>query len=282
MNGTQSLCFVLIVLTVTARTLALKKLASHISAEKTAFIIGMGTFVSALLFFPLAVRMNMASLTDFLSLTGNLAGLGKGILLGGLLIAQQRLIGRSLSATTYVFPVATGGIALMDILLFDAPLSSGATLSIGLLFCAGLLFTTIGHLGDMSTQDKKYFLFMVLCVIGFGLMDKIGLPASGVYSYLLLTGLGNMFTVGIATRARDAVPLQTWLHITLVWVIPELIFNAALTTYLSVSYGYLAITLRIPLLMFIAVWIYHEGRLMSQMVFSAIALLAVSLLIWDK
>lgn len=282
MNSAQGLCFLLILLTVTVRTLALKKLASRVSAEKTAFIIGTGTFVSSLLFFPLAVRMNMASLSDFLSLEGNLAGLGKGVLLGSMLIAQQHLIGRSLSATTYVFPLATGVIALMDTLLFGVPIALGGGLSIGLLFCAGLLFCSVGHLGAMSTKDKILFLFMVLCVSGFGLMDKMGLPASGWYSYLLLTGLGNMLTVGLATGARDPVRLRIWLEITLVWIIPELLFNYALAVYLPVSYGYLAITLRIPLLMFIAVWIYQEGRLTSQLAFSAIALFAVCLLIWGR
>lgn len=272
----------LILFTVTARTLALKKIAGRVSAEKTALIVGVGTVVSCLIGFPLAVRAHVASFSDFLSLTGSAAGLGKGILLAGLLIAQQRLIGKSLSATTYVFPLATGGIALMDTLLFDAPLATGGILSIGLLFCAGALFTTVGHLGAMPTQDKALFLFMVLCVVGFGLMDRVGLPASGWYSYLLLTGLGNLMTVGLAKGPREPVPLSVWLGVTLVWVLPELIFNYALAVYLPVSYGYLAITLRIPLLMFISVWCYHEGRLPSQMAFSTVALLAVCLLIWDK
>lgn len=272
----------MIIFAVTVRTLALKKIAETVSPEKTAFIIGIGTFLTCLFIFPLATIVKIASLSDFLTVQGNLAGLGKGILLGCLLIAQQNLIGKSLSATTYVFPLATGGIALSEMLVFGTHLSLGGILSITVLFLAGILFITVGYLGGMSKKDKVLFLLMVLCVIGFAMMDKTGIPLSGWYSYLLITGLGNMLVIWVGRGAGESVPLKTWIYISVVWVIPELFFNYTLATYLPVTYGYLAITLRIPVLMLISVLIYKEGRLSSQMLFSIVALIAVLILMVDK
>ncbi|CDH35103.1 hypothetical protein [Xenorhabdus bovienii] len=283
MNIDQYSVFLLIIVLVTLRTIALKKIAEWVSPENTAFIIGAGTFLTCLFLLPATLTHGISTLSDFLTPIGIAAGLGKGVLLGMMLIAQQNIIGQSLSATTYVFPLALGGIATIDMVTFGTPLTIGGIFSISLLFTAGILFTTVGHFNKMKTQSKFMFLIMILCVIGFALMDRVGIPRSGWFTYLLFTGIGNMLVIFFYKRnAISSVPFHLWVIISFAWVAPELFFNYALATYLPVSYGYLAITLRIPLVMLISVLIYHEGKLSEQIIFSFIALIAILFMFVEK
>ncbi|CDG98513.1 conserved membrane hypothetical protein [Xenorhabdus bovienii str. puntauvense] len=283
MNIAQYGVFLLIIVLTTLRTLALKKVAERVSPENTAFIIGAGTFLTCLSLLPVAITTGISTPSDFLNLTGISAGLMKGVLLGIMLIAQQNLINKSLSSATYVFPISLGFIALVDILIFGSNLTFASILSINLLFVAGILFTMIGHIKSMHRRSKLMFFIMIFCVIGFAIMDRTGIPTSGWFTYLLFTGIGNIFVVFFYQKNKFSfVPLKFWLSISIIWVLPELFFNYAIATYLPVSYGYLAITLRIPLLMLISVLVYREGKLSEQILFSFVAVIAILLMFMER
>lgn len=207
-----------------------------------------------------------------LSPTGLGAGIVKGMLLTALLVAQQQLIGRSLSATIYVFPLALGAIAILDLIVFGGIISISGAFAILLLFLSGAGFTIFGHLGAMSFDDKKRYSFMVSAVVGFACCDKIGIPASGWYMYLLYTGLGNLLSSTILLRHRVRLSISNWLIVAICWTTTELCFSFALSGILPVSYGYLAISLRVPLMMLIATFVFKEGGTVGQMTFGVLAL----------
>jgi hypothetical protein len=268
----QSITFLTIVLLVTARTLLLRNLADKVSPQATAWAIGAGTTCVCLLLLPVAWVSGSASFSSFQNLTGIVAGLAKGVLLTLLITVQQQIIGRSMSATAYVFPVAVGGIAVLDDGLFNAQLSSGGLLSIVILFMGGLFFSVFGHLGSMPRKDTLRFFVMVAAVIGFAVCDKVGIPSAGWFTYLLYTGVGNMLSAKMLLKTASPIGLSNWALLALGWTVPELFFNFALSGTLPLSYGYFAISLRVPLLMAIAFLVYREGHGKNQIFFGLLSI----------
>jgi hypothetical protein len=268
----QSITFLTIVLLVTARTLLLRNLADKVSPQATAWAIGAGTTCVCLLLLPVAWVSGTVSLSSFLNLTGIVAGLAKGVLLTLLITVQQQIIGRSMSATAYVFPVAVGGIAVLDDGLFNAQLSSGGLLSIVILFMGGLFFSVFGHLGSMPRKDTLRFFVMVAAVIGFAVCDKVGISSAGWFTYLLYTGIGNMLSAKMLLKTLSPISLTNWALLALGWTVPELFFNSALSGTLPLSYGYFAISLRVPLLMAIAFLVYREGHGKNQIFFGLLSI----------
>lgn len=272
MSTLQTSVFLAILVLVTVRTLIFRRVAVSTAPAATALGVGSGTVLVCLIFLPFAWRANVADLGMLHNLAGIGAGLVKGALLTALLVAQQQLIGRSLSATTYVFPVALGAIAVLDVIMFGSTISVRGMFAISVLFLSGVGFMIFGHLGAMSFGDKKRFSFMIAAVVGFACCDKIGIPASGWYIYLLYTGLGNFLSAAVLMRHRVHVGVSTWLIIALCWAIPELFFSFALSDILPVSYGYLAISLRVPLLMLVASFVFKEGQAAGQLAFGVLSL----------
>lgn len=276
MSVIQSFAFLAILLLVTVRTLAFRKMVDQIPPLSTAWAIGVGTSCICLLMLPVALATHLASFGSLLSVTGILAGLAKGVLLTLLLTVQQQIIGRSLSATAYVFPLAVGGIALLDYGMFGAQWSVGGLASIAILFAGGVLFSSFGELSAMPREDTGRFLIMVLAVVGFGLCDKLGIPSAGWYTYLLYTGIGNWLSARILLTQKPAISHTHWITLALAWTVPELFFNFALSGILPLSYGYFAISLRVPLLMAIAHFFYGEGHARSQIFFGLLSLIGTA------
>lgn len=108
-----------------------------------------------------------------------------------LLVVQQQIIGRSVSATAYIFPIAIGAIVFLEYWLFGSQISGQGILSVLVLFIGGICFVIFGYLSFMPRIDKFRFYFMILAVIGFAGCDKVGIPASGWYVYLLYVGIDN-------------------------------------------------------------------------------------------
>jgi hypothetical protein len=268
----QSVSFIAILILVTLRTLALRRFANSVNPDTTSLVIGLGTALVCGAFLPFAIQSGVVSSLS-LDCVGIAAGIAKGMLLTLLLVAQQQLIGRSLSAITYVFPIAVGAIAIVEAVVFGTSISRSGFYAIGLLFTAGIGFTIFGHLGAMSWSDKGRFALMVIMVVGFAVCDKIGIPRSGWYLYLLYTGLGNFASSIILFRRFPMIDIWPWFCIAITWVIPELFFNFAIADILPVSYGYLAISLRVPVLMILAVLFYREGHMSTQLAFGVISLM---------
>lgn len=274
MSGIQAGLFFLILILVTTRTLIFKSVANYLSPNSTAWAIGSGTFVSTVLLLPIAHGSGVTSLAESLAWQGIASGVLKGMILTALLVAQQKLITKSLSATTYVFPVAIGLIGIMDAIIFKSPISLGGLLSMALLATAGIAFSLFGHLKTMDTSGKLMFIIMVISVVGFSVCDRIGIPASGWYLYLMYTGLGNMVSAALLFRKFPTIKWLPWLCVALSWSLPELIFNYAISSSLPVSYGYLAICLRVPILMMVALLVFKEGRPTSQIIFGVFSMAA--------
>lgn len=275
MNTYQAVVFITIVALVTGRTMIFKSVAQRVPPNLTAWVIGSGTFVFTTAFFPLAQSAGVTQYGDLLSWQGAIAGLMKGVLLTVLLVAQQHLIARSLSATTYVFPVAIGLIGALDVLAFNGAVTPGAMLSMAILAAAGIAFALFGHLQTLDAAGKSMFGTMVAAVVAFAVCDRIGIPAVGWYSYLVYTGLGNMISAWFVCKAMPRIRWLPWMTIALCWSIPELVFNFAIAGTLPISYAYLAISLRVPLLMVIATVVYREGRPTNQIVFGLISLIGI-------
>lgn len=280
MSVIQSTAFLTIVLLVTARTLLMRNLAAKVSPQATAWAIGAGTSCVCLVLLPVAWACDVASLPSLLNATGIAAGLAKGVLLTLLITVQQQIIVRSVCATVYVFPVAVGGIALLDYAIFGTQLSQGGLVSIIVLFAAGLLFSVFGHLSSMPRTDTLRFFVMVAAVIGFALCDKVGIASAGWFSYLLYTGIGNMLSARIVLKTSSRVSLSHWTLLALGWAVPELFFNFALAGVLPLSYGYFAISLRVPLLMTIAFVVYREGHGKNQLFFGLLSILGTAPLLF--
>jgi len=275
LNTYQAVVFMTIVALVTGRTLIFKSVAQRIAPNQTAWVIGSGTFVFTAAFFPLAQSADVTGFGDLISWQGAVAGLMKGVSLTGLLIAQQHLITRSLSATTYVFPVAIGLIGTLDVLAFNGAVTSGAMLSIAILAVSGIAFALFGHLKTLDVAGKALFGVMVFAVVGFAICDRVGIPASGWYGHLVYTGLGNMLSAWFVCRGAPRIRWMPWVGIALSWSLPELVFNFAIAGSLPISYGYMAISLRVPLLMLVATIFYNEGRPTNQIVFGLISLVGI-------
>jgi len=275
LNTYQAVLFITIVALVTGRTMIFKSVAQRVPPNLTAWVIGSGTFVFTTAFFPLAQSAGLTQYADLFSWQGAVAGLMKGVLLTVLLVAQQRLITRSLSATTYVFPVAIGLIGALDVLAFNGAVKPGAMLSIAILAAAGIAFALFGHLQTLDVAGKAMFGTMVAAVVAFAVCDRIGIPVAGWYSYLVYTGLGNMISAWFLCKGMPRIRWLPWMIIALCWSIPELVFNFAIAGSLPISYGYMAISLRVPLLMIIATVFYREGRPTNQIVFGLISLVGI-------
>lgn len=274
MNNLQTGLFFLILSSVTIRTLFFRAIAHRISPASTAWAIGSGTVVLTILLLPVACWLGLVDISSHLDFEGVAAGLIKGMLLTALLVAQQRLIAKSLSATTYVFPVAIGLIGLTETFIFSQPLSAGGILSIGTLAIAGVAFAFFGHIRTLNRSGKLMFLVMVAAVVGFAFCDRIGIPSGGWFLYLMYTGFGNMISALCLSRRLPAIEWKPWIYVAAGWSIPELIFNYAISSSLPVSYGYLAICLRVPLLMLIALLVFKEGSAKGQIFFGLVSLLA--------
>lgn len=273
MSFVQGLAFLSILLCVTLRTLFFRSVASKALPKTTAWAIGSGTTCICLLLFPIAWVTGLANTDMLLNASGAIAGLTKGGLLTMLLVVQQQIIGRSVSATAYIFPIEIGAIVFLEYWLFGSQISGQGILSVLVLFIGGICFVIFGHLSFMPRIDKFRFYFMILAVIGFAGCDKVGIPASGWYVYLLYVGIGNWVSARFFIYEKFGMRFGLWVMIALGWTIPELIFNFALAGTLPVSYGYLAISMRVPLLMIVAYFLYKEGRAKSQIFFGAIAFL---------
>ncbi|WP_175924306.1 hypothetical protein [Burkholderia latens] len=273
----QATCFTIILALVTVRTLLLKRAVEHVSPDGMAMLAGVGTVVCCLVWWAGDAMLRSAPAVSF-DRIGMTAGLLKGALLVLLMATQQRLLGRSLSAATYVFPIAVGLIAAIEACFFATPLSIGAIGGIGTLFLCGLVFARHGHLAQMRRIDKRRFVLMVLLVVGFGLCDKIGIPRLGWWSYLLWTGIGSTVLGYLTGHRATGIPLARAAFFGGTWALPELFFNYSLQTWLPVAYGYFAIALRVPLLMFISTQIYGEGSARTQLMFGLLAVAGVALL----
>ncbi|MBN3833553.1 hypothetical protein [Burkholderia sp. Ac-20344] len=206
------------------------------------------------------------------------AGLIKGALLAALMGMQQRLIGRSLSATTYTFPIAVGLIAIVESWAFGTRLTPGSVAAVAILFAAGVGFAMFGHLASMKAEDKQRFTCMIVLVVGFAVCDKIGIPRTGWLPYLFWTGIGNVLTAWLIRRKLFGIRIPPLLFIGAIWAIPELFFNFSLQENLPVALGYLAIALRVPLLLGVSAILYGEGKLREQLAFGAVAVVGVALL----
>lgn len=206
------------------------------------------------------------------------AGLVKGALLAVLMSMQQRLIGRSLSATTYTFPIAIGFIAAVESWAFGTHLTPSGIAAISILFAAGVGFAMFGHLASMQVADKRRFVWMIVIVVGFAVCDKIGIPRAGWLPYLFWTGLGNVLAAWCVRRTLFGIRVRPLLFVGAIWALPELFFNFSLQTILPVALGYLAIALRVPLLLGVSAILYDEGKLREQLVFGAVAAVGVALL----
>ncbi|MBR9902614.1 MAG: hypothetical protein GYB15_01460 [Gammaproteobacteria bacterium] len=280
MTDLQIFFFISIVVLITGRTLLLRHISSFTSAGDAAIIMSGGTLFICLLFMPAAVLSGSLSIESLLSPAGVSAGMLKGFLLGGLLVGQQVLIGKSLSAIAYVFPLAVGIIAVVEVIIFSTSLSAGAIFGIGTLWVSGLFFVVTGHIGSMAAHDKLLFLGMVIAVVGFALCDKIGIPISGWYGHLFWTGVGSFLCTFMFQRSLPRASISLWILISLTWVVPELFFNFSLSGIIPVSYGYLAISLRIPILMIISSLYYKEGNMLTQMIFGAASLIGIIPIFW--
>lgn len=280
MTDIQILVFISIVLLVTGRTILLRYISGITSPGDAAAIMSTGTLFTCLLLMPVAITSGILSIESLLSPSGVFSGMLKGVLLGGLLIAQQGLIGRSLSATVYVFPLAVGIIAAVEILVFSTPLSKGSLFGIGVLGVSGLLFFLFGHLGSMGSNDKLIFLGMIIAVVGFAICDKVGIPASGWYGHLFWTSVGSSLVTFVFRQRIPRAAFFTWILVSLTWAIPEFFFNYSLSGIIPVSYGYLAISLRIPILMLFSALYYKEGSVVSQLIFGIVSLLGIIPIFW--
>jgi hypothetical protein len=276
----QIFVFTSIVVLITGRTLLLKHISSITSPRDAAVIMSTGTFLTCLLFMPIAIRSGALSITSLLSPAGMSAGILKGALLGGLLIAQQALIGKSLSATVYVFPLAVGIIAAAEMIIFSTPLAAGAIFGIGTLWASGLFFVLFGHLGSMASHHKLLFFGMVMAVVAFAVCDKVGIPVSGWYGHLFWTGIGSSLVTFAFHQRLPRASIFMWVFISLTWAAPELFFNFSLSEIIPVSYGYLAISLRIPILMIFSVLYYKEGNVANQIIFGSASLIGIIPIFW--
>jgi hypothetical protein len=70
--------------------------------------------------------------------------------------------------------------------------------------------------------------------------------------------------------------------VALIWIGPELFFNFSLAEILPVSYGYLAIALRVPIMLTPAVLFYREGKMSDQLIFGLISLLGTIMLFIER
>lgn len=255
----------------------LKRAVDYVSPDTTAFLAGAGTLVSIAAWGGGYVAFHHVPVFSF-DRVGVLVGLLKGILLACLMLTHQRLIGRSLSVTIYAFPIAVGLIAVIEARCFDTSLSPGAIGAIGILFVSGLAFCHYGHLSTMTLTDKRRFAQLILLIVAFGVCDKIGIPKIGWPSYLLFTGVGTIAVTWPARYRLADQSVRTALFIGGVWALPELFFNYALQAWLPVAYGYLAIALRVPVLMVISARTYGEGKMQEQLVFGLMAMVGVAML----
>ncbi|WP_175887473.1 hypothetical protein [Burkholderia contaminans] len=277
MSSVQAEFFLAILVLVTVRTLLFRRVANDIDPEATSLCIGLGTVVSCV-----ALWLVLAAVGRAPALQPNLAGIGAGLVKGALLAAlmgmQQRLIGRSLSATTYTFPIAIGFIAAFESWAFGTRLTLGGVAAIAMLFAAGVGFAMFGHLASMQAADKRRFVWMIVMVVGFAVCDKIGIPRTGWLPYLFCTGIGNVFAAWFVRRTLFGIRLRPLLFVGAIWALPELFFNFSLQTILPVALGYLAIALRVPLLLGVSAILYGEGKLREQLAFGAVAVAGVALL----
>ncbi|WP_157768224.1 hypothetical protein [Burkholderia ambifaria] len=273
----QATCFLVILALVTVRTLLLKRSVDHVSPDMTALLAGVGSVVCCVLWWVGTAVFRQVPTFSF-NAVGTVAGLIKGGLLAYLMLVQQRLIERSLSAASYVFPIAVGLIAVVEACCFGTVLSRGAIAAIGTLFFCGLIFFRYGHLASMQRIDKRRFVVMILLVVGFGVCDKIGIPRVGWLPYLFLTGLSNGLVIGLRRSRLTRVSLRHAVLLGGIWAVPELFFSYSLQVWLPVAFGYLAIALRVPVLMLISAWVYGEGRLREQLMFGLFAMVGVAML----
>lgn len=259
----------------------LRRTIRYLDANAVPFAIGVGTVIGCgLLYFASALWGAMPPLSH--DLLGMSAALAKGGFLAVFLIAQQRLIGKSLSATTYVFPIALGFISLIEIFVFGTVLSGVSLVAMGILFAAGLAFTISGHVATMDVASKTNFAVMIGLATAFAVCDTMGLRRIGWLNYLFYTGVGNSIVALIIRKRISGIGWRHLTHVSAVWTIPELVFNYALNHVLPVAYGYFAIALRIPLLMGVSALLFGEGRLSQQLLFAMAALLGAALLFFGR
>ncbi|TDA45782.1 hypothetical protein [Burkholderia pyrrocinia] len=277
MNSVQAEFFLAILALVTVRTLLFRRVANNIDPDATSLIVGLGTVVSCLGLWLILTAAGRAP-APHLSGVGIGAGLVKGALLATLMGMQQRLISRSLSATAYTFPIAVGIIAVVESFAFGTHLTPGGVAAIAILFAAGVGFAMFGHLASMGVDDKRRFAWMIVIVVGFAVCDKIGIPRTGWIAYLFWTGIGNFIAAWAVRRKLFGIRLLPLLGVGAIWALPELFFNFSLQTILPVAFGYLAIALRVPLLMGVSAILYGEGKLREQLVFGVVATIGVAIL----
>ncbi|MBU9560577.1 hypothetical protein SB397_26010 [Burkholderia multivorans] len=277
MSLVQAEFFLAILLLVTVRTLLFKRVVNDIDPDATSLCVGLGTVASCVaLWSVLAVLSRAPALHS--DPGGIAAGVVKGTLLAVLMGMQQRLIGRSLSATTYTFPIAIGFIAVVESWAFGTRLAAGGIAAIAILFSAGVSFAMFGHLASMQAADKRRFAWMIAIVVGFAICDKVGIPRIGWLPYLFWTGVGNVFAAWCVRRRLFGIRIRPLLFVGAIWALPELFFNFSLQTILPVAFGYLAIALRVPLLLGVSAVLYGEGKLREQLAFGAVAVVGVALL----
>ncbi|QRR07519.1 hypothetical protein FPJ27_14480 [Burkholderia sp. MS455] len=278
MSSVQAEFFLAILVLVTVRTLLFRRVANDIDPDATALCVGLGTVVSCVTVWSAltAVGHAPASQPD---LVGIGAGLVKGALLAVLMAMQQRLIGRSLSATTYTFPIAVGFIAVVEWGAFGTRLTLGGVAAIAMLFAAGVGFALFGHLTSMQAADKRRFAWMIVIIVGFALCDKVGIPRTGWLPYLFWTGIGNVLAAWLVRRKLFGIRVRPLLFVGAIWALPELFFNFSLQTVLPVAFGYLAISLRVPLLLGVSSVLFGEGKLRGQLAFGVVAAVGVALLL---
>ncbi|WP_175823854.1 hypothetical protein [Burkholderia sp. BCC0419] len=277
MSLVQAEFFLVILLLVTVRTLLFKRVVNDIDPDATSLCVGLGTVVSCTVLWSILAAVGRAP-----DLHPHLGGIGAGLIKGALLAVlmgmQQRLIGRSLSATTYTFPIAIGFIAAVESWAFGTRLTPGGVAAIAILFAAGVGFAMFGHLAVMPAADKRRFAWMIVIVVGFAVCDKVGIPRTGWLPYLFWTGIGNVLAAWFVRRTLFRIHVRPLLFVGAIWALPELFFNFSLQTILPVAFGYLAIALRVPLLLGVSAILYNEGKLREQLAFGAVAAIGVALL----
>ena len=272
----EALCFVAIALSMAARAFTFRFVGMFVGPRTVCTCVGASTLIGLALISPVAFYYNIGTNTDaWTNPWIILPAMLKGVLIWFSMFIHQTLVTRSVAAAAYSAPVGVGAIALGNYLVWSETLAPMQWLAVGALAVLGLLFLVYGDIKRLDARAKVYFLIVIGIFALFGIIDYWTISKADWFIYLTWTGVGVLAT-GLILNPRPnlhKIPPRLYPRMFLAWFVPEALILACMVTILPVSMAVLAGTMRIPINMMAAAYLYKESSMREQLLFSGAAVL---------